>query len=106
MVSRLVEVMVAVAILEDEDVDLLKLDMVLIEADRVSLIKAPGNVSIVDRVITSPKSAERNLIDLSGHNYLTLILLPRVILLMLLHLLMSVLPLLYYRRRSMIDYAS
>jgi len=47
---------------------------------RVSLRKAPDNVGIVDITITSPKSAGRNLNVLSGHNFLILVLLPRVVL--------------------------
>ena len=65
-------------ILEDKDVDLLEVDVDLLEADRVPLRKDPGTV---DAVITSPRSAERNLVDLSGHSYLSLILLLRVALL-------------------------
>ena len=60
------EVVVVAAILEDEDVDSLEVDVVLMEADRVSLRKDPGYVGIVDAVITSPRSVERNLVDLSG----------------------------------------
>ena len=71
---------VVAAILEDKDVDPY-MDMDLTEADKVPPRKAPDNVGIVDVVITSPKSARRNLVDLSGHNYLSLILLPRVVLL-------------------------
>jgi len=56
------------AILKDEDVDLLELDMARIEADRMPLRKGLGNASTMDAVITSPRSAKRNLIDLSGHS--------------------------------------
>ena len=76
------------------------MDVDLMEADIVPLRKAPDNVGIVDVVITSLKSGRRNLVDLSGPNYLSLILLPHVILLMSLHLLILALPLLC---RSMID---
>jgi len=51
----------AAVILEAENV-------ILMEVDMVSLIKATDNVSTVDGVITSPRSAERNLIDLSGQS--------------------------------------
>ena len=61
-------------ILEDKDVDLLEVDVDLLEADRVPLRKDPGTV---DAVITSPRSAGRNLVDLSRHSYLSLILLLR-----------------------------
>ena len=56
-----------VAILENEDVDPY-VDVDFMKADRVSLRKAPDNVGIVDVVITSLKSAGRNLVDRSGHN--------------------------------------
>jgi len=65
--------------------------------------KGPGNVDIMDVAITSPISVERNLDVLSGHNYLILVLLPRVVLLRVLHLAYLALPRLYCRRRSMID---
>jgi len=64
----------------------------LMEADKVSLRKASCNIGIMDVVITSPKSAGRNLVDLSGHSYLSLILLPRVLLLRFSHLLIQALP--------------
>ena len=67
-----------VTILEDEDVAPLEVDVVLMEADRVPLRKDPGYVGTVNAVITSPRSAWRNLVDLSGHSYLSLILLLRV----------------------------
>jgi len=63
-------------ILEDEDVDMLEVDVVLIEADRVPLGKTLDNAGIVDVAIISLKSAWRYLVDLSGHNSLSLILLP------------------------------
>ena len=66
--------------------------MDLMEADRVPLRKAPGNVGIVDVAITSPKNTERNLDILNGHSYLILVLLPRVILPRVLHLLFLTLP--------------
>jgi len=90
-------------ILKDEDVDSLEVDVDLMEVDIVPLRKTPDNAGIVDVAITSPKSAGRNLNDLSGHNYLILVLLPRVILHKVLHLLFLALPRLYCRRRSMID---
>ena len=67
---------VVATILEDEDVDPLDVDVDLMKANKVPLRKAPGNVGIVGIVITSSKSAGKNLIDLSGHNNLSLILLP------------------------------
>jgi len=73
------------AILEDGDVDLLEVDVARMEADRVPLRKDPCNAGIVDAVITSPRSAGRNLIDLSVHKYLSLILLLRVALLRTIH---------------------
>ena len=51
------------------------------EADRVPLTMNPSNVGTMDTVIIYPRSAGRNLVALSGHNYLILILLPRVIIL-------------------------
>ena len=72
--------MVVAAILEDEDVNLLKMDVAHMEADKVPGRKDPDNVGTVDAVITSRRSAERNLVDLSGHSYLRLILLLRVVL--------------------------
>jgi len=54
------------AILEDEDVDSLEVDVNLMEAYRVSLRKASGNADIVDVAIISLKSAGRNLDVLSG----------------------------------------
>ena len=65
-------VVVVAAILEDEDMDLLEADMAHMEADRVPLRKAPDNAGTVDAVIISPRSAGRNLVDLNGHNYLSL----------------------------------
>ena len=47
---------VVATILENEDVDLLEVDMAHMETDRVPLRKDPGNVGIVDAVITSPRS--------------------------------------------------
>jgi len=61
------EVVSTITILEDENVGPLEVDMVLMEADRVRLIKAPDNVSTVDTIITSPRRAGRNLVDQSGH---------------------------------------
>ena len=72
---------VVAAILEDEDVDLLEVGVARMETDRVPLRKDPGNASTVDAVITSPRSAGRNLVDLSGAQLLSLILLLRVALL-------------------------
>jgi len=68
------------------------------EADRVPLIKDPDNAGTVDAVITSPRSAGRNFVHLSGHNYLSLILLLRVALLRTIHPLPALflnVPLLY-----------
>ena len=73
------------AILEDEDKDLLEVDVVRMEADRMPLRKALGNAGIVNAVITSPRSAGRNLINLSEHSYLSLTLLLRVALLRTIH---------------------
>ena len=70
------EVVVITVILEDQDVDPFEVDMVLMEAEGVPLSKDPDNVGTVDAVITSLKSAERNLIDLSGQSYLILIFRP------------------------------
>ena len=72
------------------------------EVDRVLLRNTPDNVGIVDVAITSPKSAGRNLDVLSGHNYLILVLLPRVVL-RVPYLLFLPLPRLYCHRKSMID---
>jgi len=54
------------AILEDEDVDSFKMNVDLMEADRVPLRKTPDNLGIVNVVITSLKSAGRNLVDRVG----------------------------------------
>jgi len=90
------------AILEDKNVDSMEVDVNLMEVDRVPLRKAPDNVRIVDVAITSPKSAGRNFDIVSGRNYLILvILLPRIVLLRVLHLLFLALSWLYCRRRSM-----
>ena len=70
--------MVVAAIFEEEDEDLLEVDVAHMEADRVPLRKSIGNAGTVDTVITCPRSAGRNLIDLSGHSYLSLTLLLRV----------------------------
>ena len=78
MILDVVVVVVVVAILEDEDVDLLEVDVTRMEADRVLLGKNPGNADTVNAVITSLKSAGINLINLSGHSYLNLILLLRI----------------------------
>ena len=75
-----VVVVAAAAILEDEDVDSLEVDVDLMEADRVALRKASGNVGIVNVAITFPKNTGRNLDVLSEHSYLILILLHRVVL--------------------------
>ena len=90
MISSLTEVVAT--ILENEDVNSLEVDVDLMEADKVPLRKALGNVGIVDVSNTSPKCVRRNLIDLSGHNYLILILLPRVKILRSLHALFLALP--------------
>ena len=68
-------VVVVATILEDEDVDLLEVYVARMEADRGSLRKVSGNAGTMDIVITYPKSVGRNLVDLSGHIYLSLILL-------------------------------
>ena len=73
---------VVVTILENEDVDLLEVDVARMETDKVPLRKDPDNM---DAVITSPRSARRNLVDLSGHSYLSLILLLCVALLRTFH---------------------
>jgi len=57
------------------------------EADRVPLRKDPGNAGTMDVIITSPRSVERNLVDLSEHSYLSLILRLCVELLKTIHLL-------------------
>jgi len=72
-------------ILKVEDMDLLEVYVARIEADRVPLRKDPDNAGTVDAVITSPRSAGKILVDLSGHNYLSLILLLRVALPMTIH---------------------
>jgi len=56
-----------------------------IEADKVPLRKAIDNAGTVNTVITSPRNAERNLVDLSGHSCLNLTLLSRVALLRTIH---------------------
>jgi len=89
------------AILEDENINSLEMDVDIMEADRVPLRKAPGNVGIMDVAITSPKSTGRNLDVLSGHNYLILALLHRVVL-RVFHPLFLTLSRLYCRGRSMI----
>jgi len=53
------------AILEDEDVNSLEVDVDLMEVDIVPLRKAPGNIGIMDVAITSLKNARRNLDVLS-----------------------------------------
>jgi len=68
-------VVVVAMILEDEDVDLLEVDVTRMEADKVPLRKDPGNAGTVDVIITCPRSAGRNLIDLSEHSFLSLTLL-------------------------------
>ena len=65
--------MIVAAILEDEDVDLLKVNVARIEANRVPLRKDPGNTGTVDAVITSSISARRNLNGLREHDFLSLI---------------------------------
>jgi len=72
---------VVAATLEDEDVDILEVDVTRMEADKVPLSKVLSNAGTVDAVITSPRSAERKLVDLSGYNYLILTLLLHVALL-------------------------
>jgi len=46
----------------------LEADVAHIEADRVPLRKNPDDAGTVDVVITSPSSAGRNLVNLSGHS--------------------------------------
>jgi len=48
------------------------------EADKMPLRKPLGNAGTVDEVITSLRSTGRNLVDLSGHSYLSLTLLLRI----------------------------
>jgi len=64
---------------------LLEVNVARMEADRVPLRKDPGNAGTVDTVITSPRSAGKNLVDLSGHSFLSLILLLSVALLRTIH---------------------
>ena len=78
-------VVIVAAILEDEDVDLLEVGVARMETDRVPLRKDPSNAGTVEAVITSPRSVGRNLIDLSAHSYLSLILMLRVVLLRTIH---------------------
>ena len=65
--------------------DLLEVDLARMEADRVPLRKDPDNAGTINALITSLRSAERNLIDLTRHNYLSLILLLRVALFRTIH---------------------
>ena len=77
--------------------------------DRVALKKDHVNLNIVGGIITSLRSAGRNLVALNGYNWLILTLLPLVILLMLLRplfLVLLVLSLWYFHRLSMVDWAS
>jgi len=76
---------IVAAILEEEDEDLLEVNVAHMEADIVPLRKALGNAGTVHAVITSPRSAGRNLVNMSGHNYLSLTLLLRVALLRTIH---------------------
>ena len=59
---------VMAAILEDENVHLLEVDVAHMEADKVPLKKDPGNAINIYAVITSPRSAGRNLVDLNGNS--------------------------------------
>jgi len=71
--------------------------------------KRPGNAGIVYAVITFTRSAGRNLVDLSGHSYLSLILLLRISLLRTICPLPPLfldLPLLYWHMRNIIDFDS
>jgi len=89
---------VVIAILEDEDVNLLEVDVARMEADRMPLRKALDNAGTVNIVITSLRSVGRNLVDLSKHSYLSLTLLLRFALLRTIHplpLLLLNLPQLY-----------
>jgi len=100
-------VVVVAAILKNENVNLLEVDVARMETDRVPLRKVSGNAGTVDVVITSPRNAERNLVDLSGHNYLSLILLLCVALLIYSSTSSAIFgPRLYWHRRSMIDFDS
>ena len=65
-------IVVVAAILEDEYVNLLEVDVAHMEADKVPLRKDPGNAGTVDAVITSPRNVGRNLVDLSGRSFLSL----------------------------------
>jgi len=88
--------------------EFLDVDVARMEADRVPLRKVPSNAGTMDAVITFRRSAGRNLVDLSGHNYLSLILLLLVALFRTIHplpLLFLDIPRLYWHR-SMIDFDS
>jgi len=101
------EVVIVAAILKDEDVDLLEVDVARMEECRVPMRKDPSNAGMVNAVITSLRSAGRNLVDLSGHNYLNLILLLCVALLRTIHPIPPLFldfSLLYWHMRSMIDF--
>ena len=97
---------VAVVIVILEDMDPLEEDVAHMVVDIVVLTKDHVNTDIVGEIITSLRSAERNLIALNNHNWLILILLSLVILLMLLQLLFLVLPPLYFHKVSMMGCAS
>jgi len=97
------EIVVVAAILEDEDMDSLEVEMDLMETDRVPL-NDPA-ICIMDVAITFPKSTGRNLDVLSGRNYLILVIfLPRVVL-RVFHLLFLTLPRLYYRRSMIVEFS-
>ena len=69
MLLGVTEVVIATTILEeDEDVDPLEVDVILMVADIVFLIKAPDNVSIVGGTTTFQRSAGRSLVALNRHS--------------------------------------
>ena len=76
--------MAVATILKDENVKLLEVDGLIWRQT-----EDPDNAGTVDAVITSSRSAGRNLVDLSGHSYLSLTLLLRVALLRTIHPLSS-----------------
>jgi len=104
--SDVAEVVVAAVFLEDATH--LEVAVDLIVADRVALIRALDNVSIVTGIMTSLRSAERNLVALNGHNWLMLTLLSLVMFMLLQPLSLVLLGLSpwYYHRTSTIDYVS
>jgi len=71
-------------ILEHEDVDLLEVNVARMEADSTSE-KGPQQCRHCERSNHISRSAGRNLVDLSGYNFLSLIHLLRVALLGTIH---------------------